>query len=177
MTSNLGAAYLNELPDSDGPIPEATKELVQGAIRGHFPPEFINRIDSIITYSPLSRKNVRQIVEVRVAEVQKRLKANGKDIKLEVTTEALDWLGATGYHPSYGARPLNRAIQTELLNPLSRLLIADCIRDGEVAKGTLCFRSSLPLSFSNTDLLLFLTRSRPRCQSQPTRRSRQPRPD
>ena len=93
-----------------------------------------HRIDSIVIYNRLSRKDVRSIVDVRIGEIQKRLHANGKDITLQLSTEALDFLGAVGYHPSYGARPLNRAIQTELLNPLSSLIISEAIRDGEVAK-------------------------------------------
>lgn len=134
MTSNLGAAFLNELPDDGSPIPPSTKELVNGAISAHLPPEFINRLDSIVIYNRLSRKDVRSIVDVRIQEVQKRLRNNGRDITLQLSTEALDFLGSTGYHPSYGARPLNRAIQTELLNPLSSLIISEAIRDGETAK-------------------------------------------
>jgi len=80
MTSNLGSAFLNELPDDGSPVPESTRELVQGAVRAHLPPEFINRIDSIVIYNRLSRSDVRSIVEVRIAEVQKRLRSNGKDI-------------------------------------------------------------------------------------------------
>lgn len=96
MTSNLGAAFLNELPDDGSVIPPATKELVHGAVRAHLPPEFINRIDSIVIYNRLSRKDVRNIVDVRIQEVQKRLRANGKDITLHLSTEALDFLGSIG---------------------------------------------------------------------------------
>ncbi|GAA5922509.1 ATP-dependent Clp protease ATP-binding subunit [Sporobolomyces koalae] len=134
MTSNLGSAFLNELPDDGSPVPESTKELVNGAIRGHLPPEFLNRIDSIVIYNRLSRADVRSIVEVRIQEVQKRLRSNGKDITLQISKPALDFLGSVGYHPSYGARPLNRAIQNELLNPLSKYIIDESIRDGEVAR-------------------------------------------
>ena len=81
----------------------------------------------------LSRKDVRSIVDIRISEVQKRLRANGKDITINVSPEALDYLAAVGYHPSYGARPLARAIQTELLNPLSRYILDDSVRDGETA--------------------------------------------
>ena len=136
MTSNLGSSFLNDLPEA--PVPAATKELVQESIRAHFLPEFINRIDSIVVFSKLSRKEVRSIVNIRIGEIQvtvhfllpgqivahrvlqKRLKNNGKNITLDISPEALDYLGATGYHPSYGARPLNRVLQAELLNPLSR---------------------------------------------------------
>ncbi|GAA6062402.1 hypothetical protein JCM10212_006188 [Sporobolomyces blumeae] len=134
FTSNLGSAFLNDLPDDGSSVPPETRELVQGAIRAHLPPEFINRLDSIIIYNRLSRDDVRSIVEVRIQEVQKRLRSNGKDIKLQVSKGALDFLASVGYHPSYGARPLNRAIQTELLNPLSKYIIDESIRDGEVAR-------------------------------------------
>ncbi|KAM0793442.1 hypothetical protein ACM66B_000887 [Microbotryomycetes sp. NB124-2] len=133
MTSNLGASYLNDLPDDGSAIPPETKELVHGAIRAHLPPEFINRIDSIIVYNRLSRKDVRNIVNVRIEEIQKRLRGNGRDITLDLSPAALDFLGSVGYHPTYGARPLNRAIQTELLNPLSAMIIAEQVRDGETA--------------------------------------------
>ncbi|GAA5896934.1 ATP-dependent Clp protease ATP-binding subunit [Sporobolomyces salmoneus] len=134
MTSNLGSAYLNELPDDGAPVPAETKELVMGAIRAHLPPEFLNRIDSIVIYNRLSRHDVRSIVEVRIQELQKRLRANGKDITLDVSKPALDFLASVGYHPAYGARPLNRAIQNELLHPLSKFIIDESIRDGETAR-------------------------------------------
>ncbi|BGP12457.1 hypothetical protein JCM10213_006977 [Rhodosporidiobolus nylandii] len=134
MTSNIGAAFLNDLPDDVEKIPEDTRNLVDGALRATLPIEFINRIDSIVVYNRLSRKDVRGIVGIRIAEVQKRLKSNGKDITLDISDAALDFLGSVGYHPTFGARPLNRAIQTELLNPLSRYILDESIRDGETAK-------------------------------------------
>ncbi|GAA5854686.1 hypothetical protein JCM3766R1_005608 [Sporobolomyces carnicolor] len=134
MTSNLGSSFLNELPDDGSPVPESTRELVTGAIRAHLPPEFLNRIDSVVIYNRLSREDVRAIVEVRIQDVQKRLRANGKDVTLQVSKPALDFLASVGYHPSYGARPLNRAIQNELLHPLSKYLIDESIRDGETAR-------------------------------------------
>jgi ATP-dependent Clp protease ATP-binding subunit ClpA len=133
FTSNLGSGYLNDLPP-DTPVTSATKELVQGAIRGHFAPEFINRLDSIIIFNPLGRKVVTSIVDVRLAEIQKRLTNNGKKITIHVSEPAKSWLADNGYHPSYGARPLNRVIQNELLNPLSRYIIEERIKDGEVAE-------------------------------------------
>lgn len=134
MTSNLGSSYLNELPDDGSPVPDSTRELVNGSIRAHLPPEFINRLDSIVIYNRLSRSDVRSIVEVRIQEVQKRLRSNGKDVTLDISKPALDFLASVGYHPSYGARPLNRAIQNELLHPLSKYIIDESIRDGETAR-------------------------------------------
>lgn len=100
MTSNLGSSFLNELPDDGSPVPESTRELVTGAIRAHLPPEFLNRIDSVVIYNRLSREDVRAIVEVRIQDVQKRLRANGKDVTLQVSKPALDFLASVGYHPS-----------------------------------------------------------------------------
>lgn len=133
MTSNLGSAYLNDLPDDGKAVPAATKELVHGAIRAHFLPEFLNRISSIVLFNKLDRKGIRSIVTLRIAEVQQRLVDNGKAIKLDVSTEALDYLASIGYSPSYGARPLARAIQNELLSPLSRCILEESIRDGDTA--------------------------------------------
>ena len=117
------------------------------AISAAFPPEFLNRIDDIILYRSLSRKDIRKVVEVRLKEIQTRLEGNGRKIKLAVDDHAMDWLGSAGYsrksHPlvltsytdryaaTYGARPLARLIQTEILNPLSKLLLQARVRDGE----------------------------------------------
>lgn len=76
-----------------------------------------------MVFNKLSRAGIRSIVDIRLSEVQKRLRSNGKNITLAVDNEAMDYLASVGYHPTYGARPLARAIQTELLNPLSKLII------------------------------------------------------
>ncbi|CAH7666020.1 P-loop containing nucleoside triphosphate hydrolase protein [Phakopsora pachyrhizi] len=133
MTSNLGAVHLNEI-DEDIPVPESTKALVHNAIRMHFAPEFINRIDATIIFNKLGSAQIRSIVNVRLAEIQKRLNINGKNITLEVDDSARDWLGQAGFNPQYGARPLNRTIQNELLHPLSRMILEERIREGEVAR-------------------------------------------
>lgn len=134
MTSNIGAAYLNELPDDVEDIPQATRDLVDGALRATLPIEFLNRIDGIIHYNRLRRKDIRGIVDIRLSEVQRRLKANGRDITLSVSDGALDFLASIGYSPSFGARPLARAIQDNLLNPLSKMILDESIRDGETAR-------------------------------------------
>lgn len=127
MTSNLGAAYLNDV--GQGPVTPQTKQLVMGAIVGHFPPEFINRIDEIVVFRALSRSNMLKIVDLRLKEVQDRLAE--KKIVLDIDGESKRYLVSIGYSTTYGARPLNRAIQSELLNPLSVMLLSDRIRDGE----------------------------------------------
>ncbi|KAI1797900.1 P-loop containing nucleoside triphosphate hydrolase protein [Ganoderma leucocontextum] len=128
MTSNLGAAFLNDM--GEGPVKSATRDLVMGAIRNHFPPEFINRIDEIVIYRTLSRNNVLKIVDIRLKEVQERLA--DRKIRLELDDAAKNYLMSIGYSPTYGARPLNRAIQQELLNPLSVMILSERIRDGEL---------------------------------------------
>lgn len=127
MTSNLGAAYLNDV--GQGPVTPQTKQLVMGAIIGHFPPEFINRIDEIVVFRALSRSSMLKIVDLRLKEVQDRLAE--KKIVLDIDNESKRYLVSIGYSTTYGARPLNRAIQSELLNPLSVMLLSDRIRDGE----------------------------------------------
>lgn len=134
MTSNIGASYLNDLPDDAETIPKETRELINGALRSTLPIEFVNRIDSITLFNRLTRADVRAIVSIRIAEVQKRLRANGRDITLQLSDAALDYLGSVGYSPIFGARPLNREIQTSLLNPLSKMILEECIRDGETAR-------------------------------------------
>lgn len=127
MTSNLGAAYLNDV--GQGPVTPQTKQLVMGAIMGHFPPEFINRIDEIVVFRALSRSSMLKIVDLRLKEVQDRLAE--KKIVLDIDNESKRYLVSIGYSTTYGARPLNRAIQSDLLNPLSVMLLSDRIRDGE----------------------------------------------
>ena len=139
MTTNLGSSALNDLP-ADANITPEVEEKVQDAIRAFLLPEFLNRIDSICVFSRLGQKQIIRIVEVRLTEVQKRL--DERKIKLEVDDDAKRWLGAAGYNPAYGARPLNRMIQSELLNPLSKLLLNDRIRDGETVHVTADFQAN-----------------------------------
>jgi ATP-dependent Clp protease ATP-binding subunit ClpA len=130
MTSNLGAVYLNDM--GEGAVKPETKSLVMGAISAHFPPEFVNRIDEIVIFRALSRKNVLKIVDLRLAEVENRLA--DRKIKFDIDNDGKNYLMSVGYSTAYGARPLNRAIQSELLNPLSVMLLSDQIREGETVK-------------------------------------------
>ncbi|KAJ3937812.1 MAG: P-loop containing nucleoside triphosphate hydrolase protein [Lentinula lateritia] len=132
MTSNLGAVYLNDM--GDGPVSPETRQLVLGAIQGHFPPEFVNRVDEIIVFRALSRKHVLKIVDIRLQELQERLAE--RKIVLELDNQAKQYLSSIGYSPTYGARPLNRAIQQELLNPLSVMILANRVQDGEIVRVT-----------------------------------------
>lgn len=108
---------------------EAIKKKVMEALREHFRPEFLNRIDEIIMFHPLDQKQIRHIVDLQIARVQKRLQE--KKITLSVSAEAKDWLGEKGFDPQLGARPLHRIIQTELLDPLAMQIIEGTIEDGE----------------------------------------------
>jgi ATP-dependent Clp protease ATP-binding subunit ClpB len=122
MTSNLGAEYLTTAKISaSGKLDNFTKQAVLESISRFFKPEFINRISAIVVFNPLSKMNIRKVVELRLVEVQERLRE--KNITLNLDTTAKDWLGAAGYSPAYGARPLNRVIQTEARSPFWILLI------------------------------------------------------
>ncbi|KAG9776575.1 putative heat shock protein Hsp98/Hsp104/ClpA, partial [Aureobasidium melanogenum] len=133
MTSNLGAEFLSRQNAPDGKIDPTTKELVMNALRNYFLPEFLNRINSIVIFNRLTRREIRKIVELRLTEVQKRLEANDKKITIHATDEVKDYLGAAGYSPAYGARPLQRLIEKEILNRLAVLILRGAIKDGETA--------------------------------------------
>ncbi|KAJ8610248.1 hypothetical protein MRB53_038651 [Persea americana] len=134
MTSNLGAEYLARPAGADGTIDPTTKELVHNALRAYFLPEFLNRISSIVIFDRLTRKEIRKIVDVRMGEIRRRLAANGRNITIDMSDDVRDYLGQAGYSPAYGARPLARLIEKEVLNRLAVLLLRGSIRDGEVAR-------------------------------------------
>jgi ATP-dependent Clp protease ATP-binding subunit ClpB len=135
MTSNLGADALNRAPlGRDGKVDPATREQVINALRNWFLPEFLNRISSIIIFNRLTRREIRKIVDVRIQEIQKRMQLNDRNVTIECTNEVKDYLGAAGYSPVYGARPLSRLIEKEILNRLAVLILRGQIKDGEVAR-------------------------------------------
>jgi ATP-dependent Clp protease ATP-binding subunit ClpA len=134
MTSNLGAEYLSRPTTKDGRIEPQTRELVMGALRDYFLPEFLNRISSIVIFNRLTRREIRQIVDLRLSEIQQRLEENGRTNRLKCSEEVKNYLGEAGYSPAYGARPLSRLIEREILNRLAVLLLRGTIRDGEVAR-------------------------------------------
>jgi len=134
MTSNLGAEYLSRQNAPDGKIDPTTRELVMTALRNYFLPEFLNRISSIVIFNRLTRREIRKIVDVRLEEIQKRLAANDRNVQIFCTDEVKDYLGSAGYSPAYGARPLSRLIEKEVLNRLAILILRGSIRDGEVAQ-------------------------------------------
>ncbi|KAJ5578668.1 Heat shock protein hsp98 [Penicillium hispanicum] len=134
MTSNLGAEYLARPATKDGRIDPQTRELVMGALRDYFLPEFLNRISSTVIFNRLTKREIRKIVDLRLAEVQKRLEHNGRNVLIQCTDEVKDYLGAAGYSPAYGARPLGRLIEREVLNRLAVLILRGSIKDGENAR-------------------------------------------
>ncbi|KXL45659.1 hypothetical protein M433DRAFT_63645 [Acidomyces richmondensis BFW] len=134
MTSNLGAEYLSRPNAPDGKIDPTTKELVMTALRNYFLPEFLNRISSIVIFNRLSKREIRKIVDVRLEEIQKRLSSNGRNVKIELSDAVKDYLGSAGYSPAYGARPLARLIEKEVLNRMAVLILRGSIRDGETAR-------------------------------------------
>ena len=133
MTSNLGAEYLSRQNAPDGKIDPTTTELVMTALRNYFLPEFLNRISAIVIFNRLTRREIRKIVDLRLSEIQKRLEANDKKITIDASDEVKDYLGAAGYSPAYGARPLQRLIEKEILNRLAVLILRGAIKDGETA--------------------------------------------
>ncbi|KAK9388778.1 P-loop containing nucleoside triphosphate hydrolase protein [Lipomyces mesembrius] len=132
MTSNLGAEYLQQ--SGNYHIDEVTKSHVMDAVRAHFRPEFLNRISSIVVFNRLSKKNIKKIVDLRLAEISQRMETNNKSIKIEVDDDAKDYLCEHGYSKDMGARPLNRLIQNEILNKLAVLILRNQVRDNETAK-------------------------------------------
>ncbi|KAB8437415.1 hypothetical protein FH972_025093 [Carpinus fangiana] len=133
MTSNLGAEYLARPAGQDGRIDPTTSEMVMGALRSYFLPEFLNRISSIVIFNRLTKREIRKIVDVRMQEIQKRLLSNGRNVRIQMTDEVRDYLGNAGYSPAYGARPLARLIEKEVLNRMAVLILRGAIRDGETA--------------------------------------------
>ncbi len=135
MTSNLGTEYVRRsgslgfLQHSGDDETRAAEEKIEKALKGTFRPEFLNRIDEIITFSPLSREHMLQIVDLQMQEVQERL--GEQDLTVELSSEARDWLAEVGYDPDFGARPLRRALQKHIESPLSLSLLSGEFSAGE----------------------------------------------
>jgi len=128
MTSNIGTSYI-----SDTSIPEADRFAgVEQELKMYFKPEFLNRIDETIIFNPLTRENIASIVKNQLANVAVRLKERG--ISLEMTQRFLDFLVKEGYDPQFGARPLKRAIQAHILNPLSMKLLSGDLKESGTMK-------------------------------------------
>ncbi|GMM33984.1 chaperone ATPase [Saccharomycopsis crataegensis] len=129
MTSNLGAELISGSPHSVPP--QDVKDQIIKIVKGHFRPEFLNRISETVVFNKLSKAAIGKIVEIRLKEIEARFTANNKNIKLNVTEDAVRWLCENGYSPDLGARPLNRLIQTEILNKLAVLVLKRQVLDKE----------------------------------------------
>ena len=130
MTSNLGSEYLVNQPE--GEDSDQVREQVMNVVRSHFRPEFLNRVDEIILFHRLKREDMGQIVDIQLQRLMKLLA--DRKITLQVDDKAKDWLGQKGYDPAYGARPLKRAIQKYVQDPLAEMVLAGKIHDGETVK-------------------------------------------
>jgi ATP-dependent Clp protease ATP-binding subunit ClpB len=128
MTSNLGSTYIMNLGEGDE---EELRRRVMDALRSHFRPEFLNRIDETIIFRPLSEEQLQDIVDIQLDQLNERLAE--RQMHLEATPAARQWLAEHGYDPTFGARPLKRLIQREVLDRLARLVLSGELRDGETA--------------------------------------------
>ncbi|MCR1840953.1 ATP-dependent chaperone ClpB [Murimonas intestini] len=128
MTSNIGSAYLLEGIQEDGSVREENEEMVMNDLRAHFRPEFLNRLDEIIMFKPLTKDNIGHIVDLMMADLNRRLE--DQEISLELTDEAKDYIIEGGYDPVYGARPLKRFLQKNVETLAARLILS-----GEIGAG------------------------------------------
>ncbi len=125
MTSNLGSQHIQEIAERQGLTPEAYTQMkasVMASVQAHFRPEFINRLDDIVVFHPLTAENIRAIAAIQTKSLAKRL--NERGIKLQLSDKALDLIGSAGFDPVYGARPLKRAIQQLLENTLANKILS-----------------------------------------------------
>ncbi len=141
MTSNIGSQLLLDGVTADGHIPEAIQEQVLSLLRGHFKPEFLNRIDDTILFTPLSLEDVKGIVDKIIAQLSKRLVH--QEIYLRISDEAKDWIAENAYEPAYGARPLRRFITREVETPLAK----------EIVSGRVLPKTNVTISMLNGQLV------------------------
>ncbi len=146
MTSNLGSQMIQEMAGDDSPQAYLQmKSAVMGVVQSHFRPEFINRLDDIVVFHPLDKQQIRQIARFQISGLEKRLAERG--LKMDLSDDALTLLGNVGFDPVYGARPLKRAIQQQLENPLAQKILAGEFVSGDTVQvsaegGHLVFRKA-----------------------------------
>ena len=128
MTSNIGSQYLLDGIDEKGNIKEDAQQLVMNDLRGHFRPDFLNRLDEIIMFKPLTKDNITHIVDLMIADTNKRLE--DREIKVELTDEAKKYVVDHGYDPVYGARPLKRYLQKNVETLAAKVILGDQLRAG-----------------------------------------------
>jgi len=135
LTSNIGSQFIEKMEsigfsnNSNKQDYTQTKEKVMDALKDNFRPEFLNRLDEVIVFDVLSEDAIKEIVNLRIKVVRDRLKV--KNIKLEISSDALSYLAKEGYNPHFGARPINRLIQNKILNPIASFIISNGVREGD----------------------------------------------
>ena len=129
MTSNLGSAHLLEGIDDNGDINPECEEAVMNELRGHFRPEFLNRLDEIIMFKPLTKGNIGNIINLLITDLNKRL--SDREITVELTDAAKQYIVDNGYDPVYGARPLKRFLQKHVETLSAKLILVDEVREGD----------------------------------------------
>lgn len=129
MTSNLGSMHLLEGIDENGEIRPEAEEAVMEELKGNFRPEFLNRLDEIIMFKPLTKDNIGNIIKLLMADLNKRLA--DRELKVELTRAAEDYITEKGYDPVYGARPLKRFLQKYVETLAAKLILADKVREGD----------------------------------------------
>ena len=122
MTSNIGSSYLLDGIEPDGSIRQESQDLVMNDLRAHFRPEFLNRLDEIIMFKPLTKENIGNIVDLMMADLNRRLA--DQEIRLELTDEAKSYIIDGGYDPVYGARPLKRFLQKNVETLAARMILS-----------------------------------------------------
>ncbi len=139
MTSNIGAQYIEKMErlgfakdsqHNDRENYAAAKDKVMSSLKDYFRPEFLNRVDDTVIFDILSPEAIREIVDIQVKEISKRL--SDKDIELVISPDVMTFLAKEGYNPQYGARPLKRLIQTKILNPVAKLIIGQDVKKGGI---------------------------------------------
>jgi ATP-dependent Clp protease ATP-binding subunit ClpB len=132
MTSNIGSAYLLDGVTPDGEIKPEGRDLVMGELRRHFRPEFLNRVDDIVLFKPLTQAEIERVVDLMANDLRTRLAE--RRITLEITDEARGFIARQGFDPVYGARPLRRLLAREVETRIGRALLAGDVRDGAVIR-------------------------------------------
>ncbi len=129
MTSNVASRYLQDNV-SDGEISESVRESVTTELREHFRPEFLNRVDDVVLFKPLSLEEITKIVDLLLIELNSRLEDRKVEVKL--TAKGREWIADKGYDPTYGARPLKRFLQKQVETRLARSLVSGEIEEGSI---------------------------------------------
>jgi ATP-dependent Clp protease ATP-binding subunit ClpB len=129
MTSNIGADYLLDGIDGNGNISPEAEASVMGSLREHFRPEFLNRLDETIMFKPLDKTSINGIVDLLISELNQRIA--DRELRLELTAQARDYICDAGYDPHYGARPLKRFLQKNVETLVARNILGGTLRTGD----------------------------------------------